>query len=304
MKNYDGSYTSEAIGMVLPLFKSFVHVHTEVATVPRPWFTPMTHGGGLGPASYTVLCAWGVLSSPFNATWETQHIRWPVVLSHGWPLSLRCLGMSRLALAPFIADSRDWAFPRRDLPFLAGQGVWHRADESWASREHQVIKGLPIPILGLRNSPGGTGSLHVAACLRFAFPLLTTPRDISTLQFCRGTSLRCRVWLQVHRDLGSRAAQRERAVWRHRAASPAPEGQQGKEWEAAGVPETEREHPKESQALLGQNSCQEQQEHGLQTQVQVLPWPIGTLRTLDSARACGILWTLSNYVVGQSINLY
>lgn len=62
-----------------------------------------------------------------------------------------------------------------------------------------------------------------------------------------------------------------RAVRRHRAASPAPEGQQGKEREATGTAETEREHPQESQAVLGQNSCQEQQEHGLQTQVQVLP---------------------------------
>lgn len=121
-----------------------------------------------------------------------------------------------------------------------------------------------------------------------------TACDITAFPSCRGTSLCCCVWLQVHRDLGSCATQCERAFWRHCEASPAPEGQQGEEREASGIPKTEREHLQESQAVLGQNSCQEQQEYGLQTKVQVLPWPIGTLRTLDSARACGILWTLSN----------
>lgn len=128
-----------------------------------------------------------------------------------------------------------------------------------------------------------------------------TACDITAFQSCRGTSLcRC-VWLQVHRDLGSCATQCERAFWRHRAASPAPEGQQGEEREASGIPKTEREHLQESQAVLGQNSCQEQQEYGLQTKVQVLPWPIGTLRTLDSARACGFCGHYLT-VVGQSIN--
>jgi len=166
-----------------------------------------------------------------------------------------------------------------------------------------MIKDLAVAILGSRNSPGATGSPPCDSPQPYCFPpWFMASHDVSLLWFCRGPSVRRCVWLQVHRDLSSRAAQCERALWRHREASAAQEGQQGKEREAAGLPETEGEHPEESQAVLGQNSCQEQQEYGLQTQVQVLSWPIGTLRTLDSARACGILWTLWNYVVGN--NLY
>lgn len=210
--------------------------------------------------------------------------------------------------ATFTASSAGWPLLGGDLPnptpsISSGKQLWHRADGSWASRQHQVIKDLSVPISGLRNSLVALTPAHGSLSLLPPALGLVTPCN-PTLWFCRGASLRRGVWLQVHWDLGSCAAQRQRALRGHRAAGPAPQGQQGEEREAAGTTETEREHPQESQALLGQNSCQEQQEHGLQTQVQVLPWPISTLRTLDSARACGILWTLSNFVIGQSINLY
>lgn len=46
-KNCDFRCTSEAIGIVLPLFKGIVDVsvHTKAASLPRLWFTPTTHGG-------------------------------------------------------------------------------------------------------------------------------------------------------------------------------------------------------------------------------------------------------------------
>lgn len=256
----------------------------------HPW--PMKEEDS--PACGAVLCACRVPSSPFRAAWGSLHWRWP-----GWPCwppSLQCPAQIHHSVLPSQPAARARLFwGLTPLPLghlwhgLAGSISWLKTylcpDQAWGipwwlrvPRRWQLVPGPP--------------SLcpHLTRC--------------ALCGFCRGASLCRRVRLQVHRDLGSGAAQREGAVRGHRAAGPAPQGQQGKEREAPGAAEAEREHPQKSQALLGQNSCQEQQEHGLQTQVQVLPWPISTLRTLDFARACGILWTLSNFVIGQSINLY
>lgn len=96
---------------------------------------------------------------------------------------------------------------------------------------------------------------------------------------CRRESMCCGVWLQVHWDLCGCPAQREGAVWGHRTAGPPSAGQQGEEWAAASLPKKEGEHPQESQALLGQDCGQKQQEYGFQAQVQILPWPLGALGT-------------------------
>lgn len=95
----------------------------------------------------------------------------------------------------------------------------------------------------------------------------------------RRESLCCGVRLQIHRDLCGCAAQREGTVWGHCATGAPAQGQQGEEWEEAGLPEEAGEHSQESQALLGQNCGQKQQEHGFQAQVKILPWPVCALGT-------------------------
>lgn len=96
---------------------------------------------------------------------------------------------------------------------------------------------------------------------------------------CRGQRLRRGVRLQVHRDVGVPPPQRAGPVRGHRPADTPEERQQGGERAAHGQLQAQGEHRQEGQAVPGSHGGTQEQEDGLQAEVQVLPRPHGSLRT-------------------------
>lgn len=103
---------------------------------------------------------------------------------------------------------------------------------------------------------------------------------------CRGPGVCCGVWLQVHRDLGCPAPQREGSVRGHRAADPPAQGQQGGQRPQDGQHQEEGEHQQKGQALPRQDCGKEQQEDGFQSKIQVVPRPVCAIGTLGRAGCC------------------